>query len=214
MSLKIKICGMRESDNIKEAADLKPDLLGFIFYSHSLRYAYEILDPEITASLPGNIRKTGVFVNADYNYITRIIRKYPMDIVQLHGAETPELCRQLTNEGIAVIKAFNTNERTDFNLYSDFIPYTEYFLFDAKASGYGGSGKKFDWKMLDRYDLGHPFFLSGGINSNDVKNILEISNPSFYGIDLNSRFEIKPGLKDIRALKTFISDIRFNNNSL
>jgi phosphoribosylanthranilate isomerase len=214
MSLKIKICGMRESENIMEAAELKPDMLGFIFHSHSLRYANGILDPEITAKLSGNIRKAGVFVNADFVEITRVIRRYSLDVVQLHGTETPELCSQLNNEGISVIKAISTKENTDFNAYSDYVPHTKYFLFDTLTPEYGGSGRKFDWKILDKYNLGHPFFLSGGINCNDVKNILEISNSSFYGIDLNSRFEIKPGLKDIGALKTFISEIRFNNNSL
>jgi phosphoribosylanthranilate isomerase len=214
MSLKIKICGLRESGNIMETAKLEPDFMGFIFYKQSARYAGEILDPEITAKLPLKIKKTGVFVNEDMPEINRIIRKYTLDAVQLHGDETPELCKHLTQEGIVVIKAFRTNESTDFKSYSDFIPYTEYFLFDNFTQGYGGSGKKFEWKILDSYDLGHPFFLSGGITASDVSKILDIKNPSFCGIDLNSRFEVKPGQKDGKILKAFISEIHSKINPL
>lgn len=214
MSLKIKICGMREPGNILEAAELKPDLMGFIFYYGSPRDAAGILNHELCTILPPDIRKTGVFVNADYEVITGIVGKFSLDVVQLHGNETPELCRKLSDEGIGVIKSFSINENSDFKLCTEFIPYTDYFLFDTQTSEYGGSGNKFDWKILDYYDHGHPFFLSGGINGNDVKNILEFNNPAFYGIDINSRFEIEPGLKDINALKKFISDIRLNNISL
>lgn len=214
MSLMIKICGMREPENILEIAELKPDLMGFIFYQGSPRFADEILDPEIIAKFAPQIRKAGVFVNADFEEITGTIRKYSLDIVQLHGNERPELCRRLRETGIQVIKAFNIKENIGFKLCSEFILWTNYFLFDTLTSDYGGSGNKFDWKILEKYDLGHPFFLSGGITPGDVNNILEITNPAFYGIDLNSRFEVKPGLKDIETLKKFLSDIRFNHKSL
>jgi phosphoribosylanthranilate isomerase len=214
MSLKVKICGMREPENILEVAELKPDLMGFIFYQYSSRFIDKILDHEIIAKLPPQIRKAGVFVNADFEEITGTIRKYSLDIVQLHGNERPELCSRLRETGIQVIKAFNIKESTGFKLCSEFIPWTDYFLFDALTSDYGGSGNKFDWEILGKYDLGHPFFLSGGINPGDVNNILEITNRAFYGIDLNSRFEVKPGLKNIETLRKFISDIRLNHKSL
>lgn len=212
MSLKIKICGMREPENILEVAKLKPDLMGFIFYPESPRYAAEMLNPEIPAKLSSSIKKTGVFVNADFEGITGTIRKYSLDSVQLHGNETPDTCRRLREKGIQVIKAFNINESSGFILCSEFISCTNYFLFDTFTSDYGGSGYKFDWKILDKYNLGHPFFLSGGIGPGDVNKILEITNPEFYGIDLNSRFEVKPGLKDIETLKKFISDLRLNKS--
>ncbi|MFA5818642.1 MAG: phosphoribosylanthranilate isomerase [Bacteroidales bacterium] len=214
MSLKIKICGMREPENILEVAELKPDLMGFIFYPSSSRYAAEILVPDIMTKLPPYIRKTGVFVNSDFEEITSTVRKYSLDLVQLHGDETPDICGRLRETGIPVIKAFNIKESTGFKLCSEFITCTDYFLFDASTSSFGGSGYKFDWKILDKYDLEHPFFLSGGITPRDVNNILEITNPAFYGIDLNSRFEVSPGLKNIVTLKKFISDIRLNNKSL
>jgi phosphoribosylanthranilate isomerase len=208
MNLMIKICGMRDSQNIIEVAELSPDIIGFIFYPHSPRYAAGILDPDIIGKIPVQIRKTGVFVNTDYENIIATVKKYSLDMVQLHGNERPDLCRRLRETGIRVIKAFNIKDSKGFKSCSEFIMDTDYFLFDAATSGYGGSGSKFDWKVLDKYDLGLPFFLSGGISPDDVSNILNISNSSFYGIDLNSRFEIKPGLKEIESLKKFISGIR------
>ena len=214
MSLKIKICGMREPDNIIEVAELMPDLMGFIFYPFSPRYANETLYPEILARLSPAIRKTGVFVNTDIEMIIRSVSKYSLDIVQLHGNETPDICRLLNERGIPVIKAFNIKDSISFRSCLDFISCTDYFLFDSCTSDHGGSGSKFNWEELNKYDLGHPFFLSGGITPNDITNILAIDNPEFYGIDLNSRFEIKPGKKDPEILKQFISEIRFNTKSL
>jgi phosphoribosylanthranilate isomerase len=213
MSLVIKICGMLEPENILEVANLKPDLMGFIFYPASPRYAAKILNPEIFTRVPPGIKKVGVFVNTNFDEIKGTIRKYTLDMVQLHGDESPEICRQLSEAGNHVIKSFNIDS-TGFKLCAKYIPYTNYFLFDASTSKYGGSGKKFDWEILNNYELGHPFFLSGGIAPGDVYNILEITNPAFYGIDLNSMFEVKVGLKDVKILKNFISDVRNKNKSL
>lgn len=214
MNLKIKICGMREPENILDAAELKPDLMGFIFYPHSPRYAGQISDPEVFAKLTGNIRKTGVFVNEDSERIAEIVRKFSLDIVQLHGNETKDECSKLRKKGIPVIKAFNIKDSNSLRLCYEYKTCTDYFLFDTSTKKFGGSGNKFDWKILDEYDPGHPFFLSGGINPKDINNIIKINNPSFYGIDLNSRFEIKPGQKDIKTLKLFISDLRLYINTL
>jgi phosphoribosylanthranilate isomerase len=209
----IKICGMREPGNMLEAADLNPDLMGFIFYPLSPRYASKILNREVFTRFPKNIRKVGVFVNAGFDEIKDKILKYSLDMVQLHGDESPETCRRFSEEGTHVIKSFNIKDSTGFKLCAKYVPCTDYFLFDASTSKYGGSGFKFDWKILDKYDLGHPFFLSGGLAPVDVDNILEITNPAFYGVDLNSKFEVKPGLKDIQLLKKFIYDIRNKINN-
>ena len=211
MNLKVKICGMREPENILAVAELRPELLGFIFYHDSPRYAAEFLNPEILSKLLPYITKAGVFVDADFEEITETVRKYSLDMVQLHGNETPEVCHRLRDAGIEVIKAFNMNESSDFKMCSQYITCTNYFLFDALTTFYGGSGHKFDWRILDSYNSGHPFFLSGGITQHDAGNILKITNSSFIGVDLNSRFEIKPGLKDIEKLKKFISELRINN---
>jgi phosphoribosylanthranilate isomerase len=204
----VKICGMRESENIIAAAELKPDFMGFIFYPKSPRFAGGLLNPEILSNLSAVIRKTGVFVNAEFKEIKETVEKYSLNVVQLHGNEPPELCCSLKDTGIQVIKAFNISENMSFTMYKNFIACTDYFLFDTVTVHHGGSGQKFDWKLLEEYDSGHPFLLSGGISPLDIDNILNITNSFFYGIDLNSRFEIKPGLKDIEKLKKFIDQLR------
>lgn len=205
----IKICGMREAGNILAAAELRPDIMGFIFYPGSHRYAGEMLNPGILLSLPHDIRKAGVFVNAGYHDIKEIVRMYSLDMVQLHGTEKPDLCCRLKDDGIEVIKAFNLKDKEGFLPCSAFKGCTDYFLFDAVTSGFGGSGNKFNWEILGSYDLGQPFFLSGGIAPSDSAEIRSIDNASFYAVDLNSRFEIKPGVKDTDKLKRFIEEIRF-----
>lgn len=210
MKLKIKICGMREPENILDVAGLNPDFMGFIFYHESPRYAEKILDPAILGKMPSGLQKTGVFVNSDYDHISRMISEYSLDTVQLHGNETPGLCNSLKERGIRVIKTFSIMANENFKRCSVFTGCTDYFLFDTSVSGFGGSGQKFNWKELHKYELDHPFFLSGGIGPDDYKTINEIYNPSFYGIDLNSRFEIKPGFKDKAVLEKFISDLRQN----
>lgn len=208
MRLKIKICGMREPGNITEVAALNPDLMGFIFYPSSPRYAGLTLNAETMHKISPEIIKTGVFVNEDFNAIILAVGKFYLDCVQLHGNETPDLCFRLREKGIRVIKTFSISAKHNFNNCSDFISCTDYFLFDTSGSGFGGSGNKFNWKELKNYDLDHPFFLSGGISQNDYENLLEIENPTFYGIDLNSRFEVKAGLKETAILRKFISEIR------
>jgi phosphoribosylanthranilate isomerase len=208
MKLTVKICGMRESDNIMAAAELEPEIMGFIFYPKSPRFAGELLKPDILSLLPQNITKAGVFVNADYRTISETIKKYSLEIVQLHGDESPDLCFRLKETGIRVIKAFSLNENSGFISMSQYIQCTDYFLFDSFTSDRGGSGQKFDWKKVDDYDLGHPFFLSGGISPDDATVISGINSPSFYGVDLNSRFEIEPGLKNIEKLKVFLKELR------
>ena len=204
----IKICGMRDTENILSAAGLKPDIMGFIFHPGSPRFAGKLLNPEIVANLPSGIRKAGVFVNVEYDEINETAGKFSLSMAQLHGNETPELCRRIKDSGIEVIKAFNIVENMSFSLCRDYIACTDYFLFDTMTINHGGSGQKFDWKLLNRYEAGHPFILSGGISPADTDNISVIANPAFYGLDLNSRFEIEPGLKDIDKLKEFINELR------
>jgi phosphoribosylanthranilate isomerase len=202
---------MSEPENILEVANLKPDLMGFIFYPSSPRDASKTLEPGIIDKLPAGIRKAGVFVNADTDYIHRTVIKYSLDIVQLHGNESPETCFQIKERGIRIIKAFNIRNSDEFRRCALYVPFTDYFLFDSVTQKHGGSGKKFDWGLLEYYKLDHPFFLSGGISAGDQEYLFEINNPAFYGVDLNSRFEIKPGVKSIETLKNFINDIRNKN---
>jgi len=208
MKLKIKICGIREPENITHISELNPDLMGFIFYRLSPRYAGDFLDKKIPGEVPSSVLKTGVFVNEDEIEIIRTVEMYSLDIVQLHGNETPDLCYRLKEKGLPVIKAFRIDNYQSFRHCSAYSKCADYFLFDTTGSGFGGTGKKFDWKILNDYDHQKPFFLSGGISPDDPDRIRAITTPFLYGIDLNSRFETVPGRKDIEKLRQFISEIR------
>lgn len=206
--MKIKICGVSEKQNLEELIKLKPNLLGFIFYPASPRYMAEKLSPEDLLIIPRSIKRVGVFVNADIYNIDGIYWKYNLDFVQLHGNESPAFCKNLNASGINIIKAFRVNDDFKFDGLMDYMPYCKYFLFDNDSVYYGGSGEKFSWKILENYKAGHPFFLSGGIGPYDAENLLELSHASFEGADLNSRFEISAGIKNIEELDKFLKKLR------
>lgn len=205
--MKIKICGMKFPDNIEAIAPLKPDFMGFIFYPKSPRYA-EPLDVKALQSLPKIIKKIGVFVNEDLENILTIATKYDLDGVQLHGSELVDMCRTLRKAGFIVIKAFPIAEAYNFKVTKAYEGACDYFLFDTKTDAYGGSGLKFNWGMLDEYVGETPFLLSGGIAADDAEAILKIEHPLFAGIDLNSKFEIKPGEKNVSLLQRFIDQLK------
>jgi phosphoribosylanthranilate isomerase len=198
----IKICGMKFHSNILAVAALHPDFMGFIFYSKSPRFA-EPLDITTLKALPKSIKKIGVFVNENLENILTIATKYDLDGVQLHGTELVEMCKKLRKVGFIVIKAFPIAEAYNFKVTKAYEGACDYFLFDTKADAYGGSGLKFNWGMLNEYVGETPFLLSGGIAADDAEAILKIKHPKFAGIDLNSKFEVKPGEKDIELLKQF-----------
>ena len=200
----IKVCGMKFPDNIEAIASLKPDFMGFIFYPKSPRYA-EPLDVETLKALPKSIKKIGVFVNENLENILTIGFKYKLDGVQLHGTELVEMCRELKSAGYIVIKAFPIAEAYNFKVTKDYEGACDYFLFDTKTDAFGGSGIKFNWTMLDEYLGETPFLLSGGIAADDAEAILKIEHPKFAGIDLNSKFEVKPGHKNLDLLKDFLN---------
>ena len=205
--LGVKVCGMKYPDNIREVAALQPDFMGFIFYPKSPRYA-EPLDVKSLKALPKTIKKIGVFVNENLENILTIAYKYKLDGVQLHGTELVEMCAELKAAGYIVIKAFPIAEAYNFKVTKDYEGACDYFLFDTKTDAYGGSGLKFNWSMLDEYVGNTPFLLSGGIADDDAEAILKIEHPSFAGIDLNSKFEVKPGLKDQQKLKQFLTELK------
>jgi len=198
MQKKIKICGMREKDNILQADTLNPDYLGFIFYPPSPRFFGTLTIPEIRA------KKVGVFVNEPVNSLLRIANKHTLDVIQLHGNESPDVCRTLRSSGYEVWKAFNVNEFTKKDELIPFAGLCDYFLFDAKTLQPGGSGKKFNWELLLELSSVNQFFLSGGIGPEDADRIKELNIQNLAGVDLNSRFEIAPALKDIDMLAAFI----------
>src|SRR5215470_9454872 len=196
--MNIKVCGMKYPENIVALSKLPIQMIGLIFYKKSPRYVEELNIK--TVKLPQYIQLVGVFVDEVLKNISNTIIQYDINVVQLHGKESPQLCKELKKQGVIVIKAFPIEEAEDLSLCSSYENICDYFLFDKKTSHYGGSGKKFDWRILSTYRRKTPFFLSGGIDKNDIEAIKQLKNHQLYGIDLNSQFEIKPGLKDINKL--------------
>jgi phosphoribosylanthranilate isomerase len=197
--MKIKVCGLKHPENIEAVAALQPDYMGFIFYGKSPRYMAG-LPVDALRAIPASIQKTGVFVNESAENIEKLVAEYGFDAIQLHGDESPEFCAAFKGR-VTVIKAFGLNEDFDFEQLKDYANNVDLFLFDTKTKEYGGSGKTFDWKILDQYKLEVPFFLSGGIGPENIAEVKNITHPQFYGVDLNSRFEIEPGLKNIEKLQ-------------
>jgi len=204
--MKIKICGMRIPENIAKVAALKPDFMGFIFYPKSPRYA-EPLDLATLKALPKRILKIGVFVNASLDDMLTVIKKYSLNGVQLHGTESEDICYTLRLAGLLVFKAFPVAEVSDFDATDRYEGTCDFFLFDTKTKEYGGSGVKFDWRMLESYKGETAFLLSGGITADDADAIRAINHPKLSGIDLNSKFEVSPGEKNVELLKGFLKEI-------
>lgn len=198
----IKVCGMRDADNIRALEEqAKPDLMGFIFWPKSSRYVGRRPD-----YLPTKCKRVGVFVDEDIHLVRRTAEAYAFHLVQLHGSEPPEYVAQLKEW--QTIKAFNIASARDLEQTKAYAGIADYFLFDAKGKSVGGNGKKFDWNLLSAYHGETPFFLSGGIGPEDATEIMQWHHDKCIGIDINSRFEINPGTKDIEKVKAFISHIR------
>ena len=194
----VKVCGMRDADNIREVDALGIDMMGFIFWPKSSRYV-----SERPAYLPQRAQRVGVFVDEDVEQVRCTAADYALDYIQLHGAERPEYVGQLREWRI--IKAFNIATTHDFAQTMPYEGLVDYFLFDAKGKSVGGNGEKFDWDVLQTYAGDTPFLLSGGIGPDDAERVKAFHHPKCVGIDLNSRFEKEPGLKDIIKLKTFLN---------
>jgi len=205
--MKIKVCGLKDPENIKAVAALNPDYMGFIFYPKTQRYVAGLPAGAVSGLKP---YKTGVFVNESVKNISKQISAYRFDALQLHGDESPELCAQFKGR-VTVIKAFGLNSDFDFEQLKNYAGSVDFFLFDTKTDIYGGSGKTFDWAILDKYTLDVPFFLSGGISLDNLEEVRSISHPQFYGVDLNSRFETEPGIKNIEKLEKAFDIIKKQN---
>lgn len=207
--LKIKVCGMREPENLRQVAALQPDYMGFIFYEGSKRYCEGYITPDLLAELPKSIHKVGVFVNEATEVVLAMVKKFSLDLVQLHGRETPGQCRELHESGIRIIKAFSVDDRFSFENTLLYERYCEYFLFDTRGNNYGGNGTVFDWEILKGYLSSIPYFLSGGLNLENLQSReFEKLRPKPFAIDVNSGFEAEPGLKDVEKLKELIRLIK------
>ena len=198
-----KVCGMRESGNIREVEALGIDWMGFIFWAHSARNVS--LKPDY---LPSRCKRVGVFVNAPISFIREKVRDFGLDILQLHGGEDEDFIRQLRSElpSLTLVKALNVAREEDLEQSKRYEGLCDYFLFDTKAEKVGGNGKAFDWNILHSYKGNTPFLLSGGIGPDDKERLRAFHHPQMAGIDLNSRFEIRPAVKDIHLLKSFLHE--------
>ncbi|WP_297803572.1 phosphoribosylanthranilate isomerase [uncultured Polaribacter sp.] len=225
--MKLKVCGMKYVENIEQIVGLKPDYLGFIFYEKSKRN-FEGIIPEFSKS----IKKTGVFVNEYIEIIISLVEEYRLDAIQLHGDESLEYVADLKNQlkerrtlfldenkqikkkknkhyisenEVELIKVFGIKDEFNFDYLKPYLEVVDFFLFDTKGKERGGNGTKFDWSILKKYPFRKPFFLSGGIGLEDVEAVQEIikSNLPIYALDINSKFELKPGLKNINEVKNF-----------
>lgn len=202
MMPKLKICGMKYPENIRAVAALSPDYMGFIFWEKSPRFFDNSIPP-----ISQKIKKTGVFVNASYTYIQEKINQHHLEAIQLHGSETPEFIGRLQNLKVEIIKAFNVDKDFDFEILEAYEACCDFYLFDAKGKLPGGNGYTFNWELLKNYKSPKPFFLSGGIGPEErdkIQAVLELDLP-LYAIDINSKFEEKPGFKNLENLTAFIN---------
>ena len=199
--MKIKICGLKFESNILDLSELEPDYMGFIFWEKSKRHV-KGSTPNLSQT---KIKKTGVFVNADFEKIRDKVRVHKLEAIQLHGLESPEFCEKIKNLGVEIIKAFSIDENFTFNILEKYELCSDYFLFDAKGKSPGGNGISFDWEILRNYKYKKKFFLSGGIGIESINAIKKIKNLSLplFCVDINSRFELNPGEKNIELIKSF-----------
>ena len=220
MSRLVKICGLRDPENIRKVLNLNPDLIGFIFHPASPRCVSDLdslsfLNPLVsinqanTVQAPGTLTErpkvVGVFVDPEVRDILEITRVLHLDAVQLHGSETPETCKAIRDLGFKIIKVFGIKSGFNFTSVSAYEGLADYFLFDTASIKHGGTGLQFDWALLDEYQGKTPWILSGGISpeTNEFP-----TDRLMVGVDLNSRFESAPGIKDIGLLKKFINQFR------
>lgn len=206
----IKVCGLREPENIAAIRELDIDWMGMIYYPNSPRYVGGSLD---AVSFNGKER-VGVFVNESLANIKQAIFRFGLTMIQLHGDEEISFCKQVRRLRIKVIKAIAIREKQDFDIINDYEDNVDYILLDTKSEVKGGSGKKFDWSLLSNYTADIPFLVSGGIGPDDVDNLKEINHSWFAGVDLNSRFEEAPGLKKVELVKEFVQEMRGVGNEV
>ncbi len=204
--MNIKVCGITQLKQLQQLDGLEIDFAGLIFYKDSPRYAGDKINKEDLKNSDFDLKKVGVFVNADYDEIMEIAEDYGLDVVQLHGDESPELCEALSDD-VEVIKAFKVAEGAASidEMLADYDEVCDYYLFDSNAGNGigGGTGKQFDWKLVSQARIEKPFFLSGGIGLEDVSKLKAFKHPDFYAVDINSKFEKEPGVKDMGLLLQF-----------
>lgn len=210
--MRIKVCGMTDANQVHKLDELGVEFCGFIFYPKSPRFIFRHCAAEDIKKIKGKINKVGVFVNAGFEEVVRIVDDCGLYLVQLHGDETPRECEKISSY-ITTIKAFRLTD--DDNILwkvKDYQDVVDMYLFDTEGVGYGGTGKKFNWEKLRGLNLKKPFFLSGGIQPGDVQSLKEFVNDpvakDLFAIDINSKFEIVPGLKSMDMVRAFVHQIK------
>lgn len=211
--LEVKICGMRDPRNIAEVAACGPDYLGFLFYAGSKRFVGTSFDPRCLESLGEKTRRVGVFVDAEASWIVEQVRRYRLDVVQLHGVEDAAFCgrlRDLWGEAARIWKAVGISEHTEWRALSAYVGRIERFLFDTQTQGWGGAGRRFDWSLLANYPLEVPYLLAGGLDRQALSEVfaLGVRDPRLVGVDFNSRLETAVAQKSVAWVAEVISEVR------
>ena len=200
-----KVCGITQLKQLQQLDGLDIDFAGLIFYKDSPRYVGDKIAKEDLKNSDFDLKKVGVFVNSNYDEIMQVVEDYGLDVVQLHGDETPDLCEELS-EDVEVIKAFKVKDSkvSIDEMVADYDEVCDYYLFDTASSEVeGGTGKQFDWKVLSKAKIEKPFFLSGGIGVDDVAKVKAFKHPDYYAVDINSKVEKEPGVKDMALVLQF-----------
>jgi len=210
--MNIKVCGITQFKQLQQLEALNIDYAGLIFYKDSPRYMGDKITGKQVKDADFDIKKVGVFVNPSYSDLLDAIDEYSLDIVQLHGNETPEMCEELSAE-VEVIKAFRIAGDQSIDIDEMVMPYDaacDFYLFDTAGlkESFGGTGQQFDWSILKKAKIEKPFFLSGGIGPDDAQKVKAFKHPDFFAIDVNSKFEMAPGLKDMAAILKFLQGFK------
>jgi len=210
--MRIKVCGMTLPEQVNALDEMGVDFAGFIFYPKSPRYVGNKISAEKMRKIKGHIAKVGVFVNEPFEEMMKTVEEYRLDMVQLHGDETPFFCEKVANY-VTVIKAFRLSDNDPIDwIVRPYHDSTDMYMFDTMGAGYGGTGKKFDWNVLKEASIDKLFFLSGGIEPGDEENIKTFMKEpvaqKLFSIDINSKFEIAPGVKDMRKVKSLVEKLR------
>jgi phosphoribosylanthranilate isomerase len=202
--LKLKVCGMRDHENIMRLAALRPDFMGFILYKNSPRYVGA--DFMLPSDFPASIKRVGVFVNESTDEILKVAARLKLDSIQLHGLETVKQCYELRSHNYKIIKALSLDNSFDFTSAKFYLAAVDFLLFDTKGVNPGGNGQAFDWAILKNYDLDIPYFLSGGLTVDNISSAIEINDPRLYALDINSGVEDSPALKNLNKIQA-VKDI-------
>jgi len=210
--IRVKVCGMTQAEQVHQLDEMGVEFCGFIFYPRSPRYIHKHMSAADIKAVRGKINKVGVFVNTPAEEILKKVNDCGLYLVQLHGDETPRECEKISNY-ITVIKAFRLSELDNIQWkVREYYDVADMFMFDTEGSGYGGTGKKFDWNVLNELDIRKPFFLSGGIEPGDARKLREFSGKQvakdLFAVDINSRFETTPGVKNMEKIRLFLQELR------